>query len=303
MFDNNDFDDNVTKVLQKNKFDIKNKNNIPQDIFIKMLFQALFMSMINRNNTDMSYPSYNNNSSLSADKLKLNQDMNGHIEALQVMIDKIPRHTATIPVATVPIIVTVLETPPVCSTVSDIECCSTPMEPILSVNTITALELPQSFEAMIDVPVRTTVSQCDVTPPFRSNHTFEAISLDDKPNMDADEHNDKESVGFIDINGQKTNSTHQPEQPWSIFSSDNSNSTSSQVPSDNSPRIDIDVSYESKQVDPNNFNNQRATMKVIETICYGGQYTGKTRDEATLYSDCGTTVHTPIPPIPMVLIY
>ena len=143
------------------------------------------------------------------------------------------------------------------------------MEPILSVTDITVLESPQSFEAMIDVPVRTTTSLYDITPSNKSDHAFEAISLDDKPNMDADGHNDRKSVSFNDINDQHTNSTHQPGQPCSIFNSDTSNFTSSQVPSDNSPRIDIDVSYESKQVDPNNFNNQRATMKIIETIYYG----------------------------------
>ena len=76
--------------------------------------------------------------------------------------------TATILVATLPIIVTVLETPPVCLTVSDIECCSTPMEPILSMTNIIAIESPQSLESMIEVPVRTTTPLYDITPPFKS---------------------------------------------------------------------------------------------------------------------------------------
>ena len=201
------------------------------------------------------------------------------------------RLTVTAPAIEIP----VLMRPEPYLTVPNIEGSSTMMEPILFATIITVLELPQSFEAMIEVPVRTTTSLYDITPSNKSDHAFEAMSLDGKPNVDADEYND--------INDQHTNSTHQPEQPCSIFNSDNSNYTSSQVPNDNFRRIGIDVSYESKQVDPNNFNNQRATMEVIETIYYGSQYTGKTRDEATLYSDCGTMVHTPIPPIPMVLIY
>ena len=76
--------------------------------------------------------------------------------------------TATIPVETVPIIVTVLETPPVSLTVSDIECCSTPMEPILSMTNIIAIESPQSLESMIEVPVRTTTPLYDITPQFKS---------------------------------------------------------------------------------------------------------------------------------------
>ena len=71
-------------------------------------------------------------------------------------------------------------------TIPNMDCCSTRMEPILSVTDITVLESPQSFEAMIDVPVRTTTSLYDITPSNKSDHAFEAISLDDKPNMDAD---------------------------------------------------------------------------------------------------------------------
>ena len=183
----------------------------------------------------------------------------------------------------------VLMTPQPYLTIPDMECCSTPMEPVPSTSNVTVLELPQSFEAMINTPVRTTVSQCESS---KSNHTFEAIlPLDDIPNMDTDEHSDKESVIYNDFNDQHTNLTHQPEQPCSTFNSDNSNCTSSQVPCDNSRRME--------QVDPNISNNQRATMKAIETIFYGSQYTGKTSDGATLYSDCGI-VHTPMA---MVLIY
>ena len=115
--------------------------------------------------------------------------------------------TATIPVATVPIIVTVLETPPVCLTVSDIECCSTPMEPILSMTNIIAIESPQPLESKIEVPVRTTTPLYDITPPFKSNHASEAIPMDDNPNMDADERNHKVLVSFNDCNDQYTNST------------------------------------------------------------------------------------------------
>ena len=199
------------------------------------------------------------------------------------------RLTVTAPAIEIP----VLMRPEPYLTVPNIEGSSTMMEPILPATIITVLESPQQLlETMIEVPVRTTTSLYDITPSNKSDHALEAISLDGKPNVEVDEYND--------VNDQHTNSTHQPEQPCSTFNSDNSNYTSSQVPNDNFRRIGIDVSYESKQVDPNNFNNQRATMKVIETIYYGSQYTGKTWDEATLYSDCGTTVHTPIP---MVLIY
>ena len=41
-------------------------------------------------------------------------------------------------------------------TILNIECSSTPMEPILSVTNITVLGSPQSFEATINVPVHTT---------------------------------------------------------------------------------------------------------------------------------------------------
>jgi hypothetical protein len=130
--------------------------------------------------------------------------------------------TATIPVATVPIIVTALETPPVCLTVSDIECCSTPMEPILSMTNIIAIQSPQPLESMIEVPVRTTTSLYDITPPFKSNHASEAIPMDDNPNMDADERNHKVLVSFSDFNDQYTNSTPQVEYPHHIIIEDNS---------------------------------------------------------------------------------
>lgn len=198
------------------------------------------------------------------------------------------RLTVTAPAIETP----VLMRPEQYLTIPNIEGSSTTMEHILPATIITVLESPQQLlETMIEVPVRTTTSLYDITPSNKSDHALEAISLDGKPNVDADEYND--------INDQHTNSTHQQGQSCSNFNSDNSNCTSSQVPSDNFRRIDIDVSYESKQVDPNNFNNQYATVKVIETIYYCSQYTGKARDEATLYSDCGT-LHTPIP---MVLIY
>jgi hypothetical protein len=130
--------------------------------------------------------------------------------------------TATFPVATVPIIVTVLETPPVCLTVSDIECCSTPMEPILSMTNIIAIESPQPLESMIEVPVRTTTPLYDITPPFKSNHASEAIPMDDNPNMDADGRNHKVLVSFNDFNDQYTNSTPQVEYPHPIIIEDNS---------------------------------------------------------------------------------
>ena len=171
--------------------------------------------------------------------------------------------TATIPVVTVPIIVTVLKTPPLCFAVPDNEIITTHMEPILSVTNITVLESPQQpLETLIEVPVRTTTAPYDVTPPFKSNHASEAVPTDDSPNMDADD--------FYD---QHVNSTHQPEQPCFTFNSDNSNCTSTQVPSDNSRRIGIDVSYESEQDDLNDFNNQR--------------------NNSTSYSDWGT-VHVPM---------
>jgi hypothetical protein len=122
--------------------------------------------------------------------------------------------------------------------IPNIECSSTPMEPILSVTNITVLGSPQSFEAMIYIPVGPTVI-------------------------------------YNDFNDQQANSTHQPEQQCSTFSSSKSNCTSTQVPSDNFRRIDIDVSYESEQVDP--------TQRVLS---YGSQYT-------TLYSDW-KTVQAPV---------
>ena len=155
--------------------------------------------------------------------------------------------TATIPVATVPIIITALKTPPLCFAVPDNETSPTRMEPILSVTNITVLESPQQpVETMIEVPVRTSTSPYDVTPPFKSNHASEAVPTDDSPSMHVD-----------DFNDQHVNSPHQPEQPCFTFDSDNSNCTSAKVPSDNSPRIDIDVSYESEQDDLDDFNNQR----------------------------------------------
>jgi hypothetical protein len=115
---------------------------------------------------------------------------------------------------------------------------------------------------MIEVPVRTTTAPFDITPSSKSSHASEVVPTDDSPSMDAD-----------DFNDQHVNSTHQLEQPCFTFNSDNSNRTSTQVPSDNSRRIGIDVSYESKQVDPNDFNNQR--------------------NNPTSYSDWGT-VHVPM---------
>ena len=155
--------------------------------------------------------------------------------------------TATIPVATVPIIITALKTPPLCFAVPGNETSPTHIEPILSVTNITVLESPQQpVETMIEVPVRTSTSPYDVTPPFKSNHASEAVPTDDSPSMHVD-----------DFNDQHVNSPHQPEQPCFTFDSDNSNCTSAKVPSDNSPRIDIDVSYESEQDDLDDFNNQR----------------------------------------------
>ena len=147
------------------------------------------------------------------------------------------RLTVTTPAIGTPI----LTRPQPYLTIPNIECSSTPMELILSVTNITVLGSPQSFAAMIYIPVRSTVM-------------------------------------YNDFSDQQANSTHKPEQQCSIFNSSNSNCTSTQVPSDNFRRIDIDVSYESEQVDPTNFNNQCV-------LSHGSQYTGKTRDEATLYSD------------------
>ena len=154
--------------------------------------------------------------------------------------------TATIPVVTVPIIVTVLKTPPLCFAVPDNETITTHMEPILSATNITVLESPQQpLDTMIAVPVRTTTAPSDITPSSKSSHASDVVPTDDSPSMDAD-----------DFNDQHVNSTHQPEQPCFTFNSDNSNCTSTQVHSDNSRRIGIDVSYESEQDDLNNFNNQ-----------------------------------------------
>ena len=199
--------------------------------------------------------------------------------------------TATIPVVTIPVIVTVLKTSPLCFAIPDNEIITTHMEPILSVTNITVLESPQQpLETMIEVPVRTTTAPYDITPSFKPNHASEAIPTDDSPSMDAD-----------DFNDQHVNSTHQPEQPCFTFNSDNSNCTSTQVPSDNSRRIGIDVSYESKQDDLNDFNNQHtnSTLQlehpypiIMEDNFSNNKY-GCFSWDCNGYSDWGT-VHVPM---------
>jgi hypothetical protein len=201
--------------------------------------------------------------------------------------------TATIPVVTVPIIVTVLKTPPLCFAVPDNEIITTHMEPILSVTNITVLESPQQpLETMIEVPVRTTTAPYDITPSFKPNHASEEVPTDDSPSIDAD-----------DFNDQHVNSTHQPEQPCFTFNSDNSNCTSTQVPSDNSRRIGIDVSYESEQDDLNDFNNQHtnSTLQlehpypiIIAGNFINNKYGCCSGDcNATSYNDWGTA-HVPM---------
>ena len=129
--------------------------------------------------------------------------------------------TATIPVAAVPVIVTTLKTPPLCFAVPDNKSSPTPMELILSVTNIIAIESPQPLESMIEVPVRTTTSLYDITPPFKSNHASEAMPMDDNPNMDADDCNHKVLVNFNDFNDEYTNSTPQVEYPYPIIIEDN----------------------------------------------------------------------------------
>ena len=129
---------------------------------------------------------------------------------------------ATIPVVTVPVIVTALKTPPLYFAVPDNEISRTHMEPIPSVTNITALESPQPLETMIEVPVHTSTSQHDITPPFKSNLASEAIPMDDNRRMDADDYNDKKSVTFCDVTNQFSESTQQLEQPCSIFIKNNS---------------------------------------------------------------------------------
>ena len=211
--------------------------------------------------------------------------------------------TATIPVAPVPIIITALKTPPLCFAVSDNETSPTRMEPILSVTNITALDSQQLLETMIEVPVRTSTSPYDITPSSKSGHASEVVPTVDSPSMDADDYNHKESVIYNNFNDQHANSAHQPEQPCFIFNSDNSNCTFTQVPIDNSPRIDIDVSHESAQDDPNNFNNERtnSTLQlvhacpiIIEDNFINNKYGCFSGDcDATSYSDWGT-VHVPM---------
>ena len=118
------------------------------------------------------------------------------------------------------------------------------------------------------------------------------MPTDDSPSMDAD-----------DFNDQHVNSTHQPEQPCFTFNSDSSNCTSTQVPSDNSRRIGIDVSYELEQDDLNDFNNQHtnSTLQlehpypiIIAGNFINNKYGCCSGDcNATSYSDWGT-VHVPM---------
>ena len=202
--------------------------------------------------------------------------------------------TATIPVVTAPIIVTVLKTPPYLA-IPDIGCSTTHMEPILSATNITVLESPQQpLETMIEVPVHTSTSPHDITPPFKSNLASEAIPMDDN-------YNDKASVTFCVVTNQFSDSTHQLEQPCFTFNSDNSNRTSTQVPSDKSSRIDVDVYYESEQDDPINFNNQstNSTLQlehpypiIIEDNFSNNKY-GCFSGDCNGYSDWGT-VHAPM---------
>jgi hypothetical protein len=91
--------------------------------------------------------------------------------------------TATIPVTIAPIIVPVLKTPSLYSMVTDIESSPTPIEPIQFLTDITIKEIVQPFEIVIGAPVRTNVSQYDITRPAGSNYPFQDIPKGDNLSM------------------------------------------------------------------------------------------------------------------------
>jgi hypothetical protein len=126
---------------------------------------------------------------------------------------------ATIPVTIAHIIVPLLKAPPLCSMVTDIKSSPTPIEPI---QFLTIKEIVQPFEIVIGVPVRTNVSQYNITPPARSNHPFEDIPEGDNLSTDFDVPYQEETLNHYYSDGQPSNMVPQLQNPWPIFNEDNS---------------------------------------------------------------------------------